>query len=80
MANSGEQCSFVAKIVGDEDDDNDFDDDNLQSDEVRIVSACTSSKVFESDPCDKGSHECHGNDEAVVRTCNGYINKHKVCA
>lgn len=33
---------------------------------MRIVSASTSSKVFESDPCDKGRHECHGNDEAVV--------------
>ena len=59
MANSGEQCSVVAKIVGDEDNDYDdddyFDDDDLQSDEVRIVSASTSSKVFESDPCDKGA-------------------------
>ena len=58
MANSGEQCSVVAKIVGDDDDDydddNDFDDDNLQSDEVRIVSASISSEVFERDPCDKG--------------------------
>ena len=70
MANSGEQCSVVAKIVGDEgddyDDDGDFDNDDLQSDKVRIVSASISSKVFESDPCDKGRHKCHGNDEAVV--------------
>ena len=28
MANSGEQCSFVAKIFGDEDDDDDFDNDD----------------------------------------------------
>ena len=52
MANSGKQCSVVAKIVGDEDDDYDdddnFDDDDLQSDEVRIVSTSTSSKVFAS--------------------------------
>ena len=70
IANSGEQCSVVAKIVGDidadYDDDDDFDDDDLQSDEVRIVSASISSKLFESDPCDKGRHECHGNDDAVV--------------
>ena len=55
--------------VGDEDDDYDDDDDfddDLQSDEVRIVSASISSKVFESDPCDKWRTECHGNDEAVV--------------
>ena len=69
MANSGERCSLVAKVVGDDDDyddDDDFDDDDLQSDEVKILSASTFSKIFESDPCDKGHHECHGNDEAVV--------------
>ena len=44
MANSGEHCSVVTTIVRDEDDDN-FDNDDLQSDEVKIVSASTSSKV-----------------------------------
>ena len=40
---------MVAKIVGDEDDDDydDFNDDVLQSDELRIVSASASSKVSE---------------------------------
>ena len=49
MANSGEQCSVVAKIVRDDDDDydvdDDFNDDDFQSDEVRIVSASASRKV-----------------------------------
>ena len=53
MANSSEQFSMVAKIVGDEDDDyddyDDFGDDVLQSDELRIVSASTSIEVSESD-------------------------------
>ena len=41
---------------------------------MMIVSASTSSKVFESDPCDKGRHECHGNDEAIVPATDASTN------
>ena len=55
MANSdSEQCSFVAKIVGD-------DDDDLRSDEVRILPVHPAKYLRVIPVSDKGRHECHGN-------------------
>lgn len=51
-----EQCSVVAKIVGDEHNDDNFNGDDLQSD----ISTSTSSKVSKSDPCDKGPQKYYG--------------------
>ena len=74
MASSSEQLSVVEKIVGDEDNDYDDDEDSeLQSsDEVSIASVIESGVI--SDNNQHGTAGSHGNDELIAPAADSSLN------